>query len=45
MGGAARSKMLSRLGQAQIAIDRKVYLAGVVVLLTIVFPPADRAQT
>jgi hypothetical protein len=44
MRGAAQGKVLARLIQAELAIDREPDFAGIFVLLAIVFPPAYRAQ-
>jgi len=44
MSGAARGIMLASLKQAQVAVDGQTDIFGVAIFLTIVFPPADRAQ-
>ena len=45
MGGAALRIMFSRLDQAELAVDGQAHVAGVGVLLAVVFPPANRAQS
>jgi len=44
VGGAAEGKVLARLFQAHLAVDREPDFSGVFVLLAVIFPPADRAQ-
>jgi hypothetical protein len=44
VGRAAVGKMLTGLVQAEQAVDRKADFGGILVLLAIVFPPANRAQ-
>jgi hypothetical protein len=43
MGRAAVGKMLTGLVQTEQAVDRKADLGGILVLLAVVFPPANGA--
>jgi hypothetical protein len=43
MGGAALGKVGSGFVQAELTVDGEPYIACVVVLLPIVFPPANGA--
>ena len=44
MGGAALGVVGARLVEAELAVDRQPHIAGVVVLLAVVFPPANGAK-
>lgn len=44
MRGAKLNKVRASLSQAELAVDGKTHIGGVIVFLPIVFPPADRAQ-
>ena len=44
MGRAALKKVLARLVQAELAVDRQARLAGILILLAVVLPPADRTK-
>jgi hypothetical protein len=44
IGGAAAHERTPRFGEAQMAIHRQTDLRGILVFLSIVFPPANRAQ-
>ena len=44
VGSAAMHKMIPRLAQAQLPIDRQPDFPGVLVFLPVVFPPAYRAK-
>ena len=44
IGGSATRVGIARLSEAQMAIDGQTDLGGILVLLSIVFPPANRAQ-
>ena len=45
MGSAAMGVVLAGLAQAELAVDGQADFGGIVVLLAVVFPPTDRAQT
>jgi hypothetical protein len=44
MGGAVAQEVVSRLTQAEVAIYGTASKVRILVVLTVVFPPADRAQ-
>jgi len=44
MGCAALGKVEAGFVEAELAVDGQAHLGGVVILLAIVLPPADRAQ-
>src|SRR5580692_11133055 len=44
MRRSAKLKILPRLAQAQLAIHRDANFSGVVGILAVIFPPADRAK-
>jgi hypothetical protein len=43
MSGSALDKIGTRLIQAELAVDGETNLRSVGILLTVIFPPADRA--
>ena len=44
MGRAAMSEVFAGFVEAQLAIHRQAHFGGVIVLLAVIPPPADRAQ-
>jgi len=44
MGGAALGVVGAGLFEAELAIDGEAHIGGIVVFLTVVLPPADRAK-
>ena len=44
MGRAAMSVVIAGFVEAELAVHRHTHFAGVIVLLAVVLPPADRAQ-
>jgi hypothetical protein len=45
MGGAATGEMFASLDEAEGTVDGEANLCGVLVLLAVVFPPADWAKS
>ena len=43
MGSSTFGVMLAGFIEAQLTVDRKAHVGGVVVFLVIIFPPANRA--
>ena len=45
MGGAALGEVYAGLGQAEVSVDGEAHFRGVEILLAVVFPPADGAES